>query len=266
MRYSWVLHTTDQQDQAAEKFKDWTAIALSFNEKLGLQPSIITLNGKGYSGETSDFGEGYKQATDNAFKDLRGISLYTENPNGEDFAFYSTVLMNISFSDTAGFTVYIGVDMDVVEKEQVFNDAVLPVCGLLNVNYGYSYIMPPEKGPFSYAKGFVHVPGGYELSDEERMLVYDWGSYKKSVVIGEGFLRDVYQENLLSELQLDLPVEMELLQDWILSDPSHGKLSDIAGNALWKIDRDDLVKVRDILHKNGLLIAYHENVIPGLPD
>ena len=266
-KYSWVLHTADQQDQIEGKIKAWTDIALSYNEKLGQKPTIISIVGDGYSKGIMDFEKGYKKAANNEFRDIKGMSLYTEGPDDSDFAFYYKILMNISLSDVTGFTVYIGIELGPGgTKEQILNEAVIPMCKLVNVSYGYAYVMQPEKGPFSYGKGFIHVPSGHPLSDEERMLIYSWTGYKRGIAEGAGKLRDVYQENILSEKQLNLPVDGKQLKDWILSDPSHGTLSDLAGKPYWKVSSDNLTKVRNTLQQNGVLVAYDEKIVPGLSD
>jgi len=266
MKYSWVLHAKAQEDQTEELIKNWMDIALSYDETLGLSPAIIGIEGKGYSGKITDFKKGYKKVTDTAFKGVEGIGLYTIESDDRDFAFYWKVLMDIVFSEVKGITAFIGVDLDVAGKDQVLNEAVLPVSKLLNVTYGYSFVMPAEKGPYSYGNSFIHVEEGHELTDEEEMLIIQGSPYIRLINDGKGILRDVFQENLLADVQLNAQVEGKSLKEWILSDPAHGSLSDFAGKPYWKVDKNNLVNVREVLHRNGLILAYDKDIIPGIPD
>lgn len=263
--YSWMLHISDQQDMNGSAIKEWMDVAISYNKKLDITPTAIEIDGKGYPDRLVKFENGYKKLTTKEYKEVKGISLYTEEPDTDNYSFYWKALLDITFSKITGLKAYIGVDMNIaVNKEQVLNDIITPICNLLDVQYGYSYVMPPEKGSFSYGHGFVHVPAGHPLPDRENELIAKFNAYRKT--INEGMMRDVYQENLLSEVQLNRQVDGKRLQDWIKSDSSHGTLSDFAGIKLWKVTKDQLVKVRNMLHKNDLLIAYDESVIPGLPD
>lgn len=266
-KYSWTLYTADQPDEIEKMLKDWSDIVLRYNKTLGLVPSDIGFHGDGYSGKMMTFKRGYKKAEDKKYSGIKAMSIYTEHPDGYDFAFYSQVSMIIYYTGDNGFEVYVGVDVSLADNDQVWKEAVLPICNMFDVIYGYSYVMPPVKGPVSYGTGFVHVPADYPLSDEEERLIYEWRYYARTIKKErKGMLRDVYQENLLAAEYLSRKVEGKSLKDWILSDPSHGTLTDINGKALWKVDKDNLVKVRNILHHNSLLVAYHDTVIWGLAD
>jgi len=265
MKYSWMLYdAAGEPDQINKMLKDWAEIALFYNKKLGLEPTSIGLSGDEFSGKITAFKKGYKKAEEQSFNGIDAISIYTETADDKDFAFYYQVLMSISYSKRGGFKIYAGMDTSAAGKDELINEVILPICNLFDVTYGYSYVMPPEKGPLSYGTGFVHVPEGHPLSDAEEQLIFKWNHYTKTMKERKGKLRDVYEENLLTDEHLNQNVAGKSLKNWVLSDPLHGTLSDLAGRQYWKVDKDNLVQVRMKLQEDGLLIAYHENIIPGL--
>ena len=264
MKYSWVLHSTDKPTELSKLFKDWTDLALSFNSTLELEPHVIGISGEKYSGNVMRFKTGYKKAAGAAYEGIDGISLYTVNPN-YDFAYYWQILFSISLVND-DFSLFIGTDVNVTTKDHVIQEAIIPICNLLNISYGYSYTMPFEKGPFAYGSSGIDLPPGFELSDEEEMYLIKSSPYNRILNAGTAIFRDIYQENILTELQMNAPVEGMLLRNWIMSDPAHGTLTELAGKAFWKLEKEKIVYVRNILNQHGLLVAFDKNIVPGLVD
>ena len=124
--------------------------------------------------------------------------------------------------------------------------------------YGYFFQMPFGKGPLLYADGSLL---GNHFTDKERSEINNWNitgladlddpDYKPHMI------RDIYPFNFLSPQHLKGDIGDITLEQWILKDPSHGTLEEIAPNFwCWSVEEENIQKIREALRPQNVIIAF----------
>lgn len=264
--YSWSFHHLDFKNPEGFPFKECFDKVLNFEKSYGFSPSMIALTGKGYSNnKIVEFEKGLEELERSYFDGIESFSLYTTMSESLDFAFYWKILVSISISKILGAHLYIGFYFEQFNnyKEQIIEGLIKPLSASLKPQYGYAYISRVGDGPFGYSSGFVHTPDNNALVEDQKELIVKWANNMD--LLSEGKIRDLYQINILSNLQLSNQVNGSSLQDWIASDFRRGILAPFTDMAfLWSVPMDSYNESREILNNNNLLIAYDRYVLPTI--
>jgi hypothetical protein len=264
--YSWSFHHLDYKNPRDFLLQECFNEVLNFEKSYGLSPSLIGLKGKGFSNnKITHFKKGLQQLENNCFDNLESFNLYTTISESLDFAFYWKILVSISISKIFGTQLYVGFNFELLKnyQEKIIEELIKPLSNSLNPQYGYAYISEVGEGPFGYSAGFVHTPDNYVLADDKKELITKW--INNIDLIYEGKIRDLYQINILSGLQMSSQINGYSLQNWIVSDLRRGTLTPFNDNLfLWVVPLDSYDESREILSNNGLLITYDQYVLPTI--
>src|SRR5689334_20349501 len=146
---SWSLHNVEMKSPEDIDFEEHIHIFLDFEKTHLLEPTYIGLSGKGYTNnKIIKFSTGLKQLNNNSFKNLTSVSIFTTDPDSDDFAFYWETKFHLLCSNILGLQCYIGVNIKNTElKNDLFNTLVNPICQVLQPLVGYAYVTTPEEGP-----------------------------------------------------------------------------------------------------------------------
>jgi hypothetical protein len=263
--YSWSFHHPDLKRLDGFSIKDCFNIVTGFEKSLNLVPTMIGVNGKGYdNNKIVQFEKGLKQLEKNNFKSVESLSLYTNEPESIDFAFYWVMLVSVSISKVLGSHLYVGLAFELIENvAQVREELIKPLVDIVKPPYGYAYVSPVGSGPFGYSAGFIHTPDNDALSEDQKELITKWANNMD--LISEGKLRDLYLENYLSDTQLKSEVDGLSLKKWIESDSQRGALTRFVDAIfLWIVPVGSYRDIREALNRNNLLIAYDKYVFPTI--
>ena len=125
----------------------------------------------------------------------------------------------------------------------------------IDIDYGYSYNVNADNAGGLYSSGYLYKK--HSLVDISRKKKKHYNMLRKAhSYIIKGFLRDIYQENLLKEIHLNQKLISGItLSNYIESDNKNGNLKKIGQNYLWTISPDDLKKVRKDLYKEPFVLV-----------
>lgn len=139
------------------------------------------------------------------------------------------------------------------ESEFNFPDFTSDFFRIFRTIYGFSYDVDVHYWPTAYAKiDWEHArknPSMKDLSKE------DLARFSKNCEkIQEGFIRDVYKENILSPIHLNRMVNGQKLSELIESEKI-GQLSSINEDLFfWELKEDEVKKTKERINKSGLII------------
>lgn len=131
------------------------------------------------------------------------------------------------------------------------------IAGLTQLSYGIGYTLPFHAGPEIYALGMATGP---DDSQQGKILADRTCAWFRERIgqnrHRQGYLRDVYPLNVVSQPHLEMPVHGMALGEWIRHAPQRGSLRPLAGGAwLWRIEDAQVASVQAELEAAGLLIA-----------
>ena len=174
-------------------------------------------------------------------------------------------MVSVSISKIFGAQLYIGFDFELLNnyQEKIIEELIKPLSNSLKPQYGYAYISEVGECPFGYSAGFIHTPDNYILAEDKKELITKW--VNNIDLMYEGKIRDLYQINILSNLQLSNKINGSSLQNWIVSDLKRGILTPFNDKLfLWTVPMDSYNESRKILSNNDLLITYDQYVLPTI--
>ena len=261
--YSWSFHHPDFKNPEIFFFKDLYDTIISFERNCHLDPTRIGVNGKGYSNnQIMLFEKGEKQLEKNRFKGIESISIYTNESDYQDFAFYWKMLCSVSISKIVGSHLYIGYCLCTLkDKKDILEELIKPLVYLFKPQYGYAYVSRVSDGPFGYGSGFIHTPDDTCLDEDQKEAITKWSN--NTELISEGKLRDLYQINILSNTQINSKMDGNSLGEWIKMDENRGTLTRFSDLLfLWTVSALNYNEIREELNRHGLLIAYDRYVLP----
>ncbi len=140
-----------------------------------------------------------------------------------------------------------------VEKSFSLKELSFGIYKYFRIIYGFSYLIGINEWAAAYANGdWQHIdkiPGVIRVS---KSILQKWN--KSCELIRDGYIRDVYNENIVSTKHLGYKVNGETLEAYILKNKA-GELELINSDIyLWKINDDRLEDVRDYLYKGTIVI------------
>jgi hypothetical protein len=191
----------------------------------------------------------YAQAT--------SVELYHTIPNYAQLVFGWDVTVGYHADKHRDMYFCAGVELTQLGMDYMAN-LVERISHLTNLTYGIGYTRAFRDGPDLYALGMAtnseYSPEGMRAADR----VGAWFRER----IGQnrhrqGYLRDVYTLNVISQPHLEMPVHGTPLGEWIGQTPHRGTLRPLAGGAwLWRVDDAQVPCVQAQLEAAGLLIAH----------
>lgn len=96
--------------------------------------------------------------------------------------------------------------------------------------------------------------GGPTFEDGERIA--NWSNHcYRGLRPSDGYMRDVYPINILTDKHLRRQVGGHTLREWIADDPRRGKIEQFDRKFLWQIPDDQLVAVQSALDANRLFLS-----------
>lgn len=118
--------------------------------------------------------------------------------------------------------------------------------------YGMVYRVPFCLGPDAYGIGLMGSCGGQSI--------FSWGFGVLRFGLYR-YLRNVYQQNFLTDLQLNALINGQRLEDWIKQGPRRGMLEPFAGGIIqWTVPEEDISAVRKTLDEAGLFFEYERDI------
>lgn len=136
-----------------------------------------------------------------------------------------------------------------------FKDLILLLEGYFNIDYGFSYVGAKGKYSQSYVLGFKGKSKYLKDISRKNQKLYDkW--FDVNMNIKDGIMRDVYKENVLNENHINNKCSNGMsLGELIRTDTIYGSIEQLANNLYyWKIEPENLEKVREILYKEDFVI------------
>jgi hypothetical protein len=142
--------------------------------------------------------------------------------------------------------------------------------GALAADYGYYFVRDDLCCASGYAMG-LSMPLDWSLpNSDEADEIAGWFKYftsrKFRTEPGPPLLRDLFEVNLLSERHWSASIGgFAHLTSWIAAQPGRGRLQDIGGGrVIWSLTDDEMLSVRPMLDRAGLLKSCGPRVYRGL--
>jgi hypothetical protein len=122
----------------------------------------------------------------------------------------------------------------------------------------YAFDFALSFSPSAYFWGLGYSPNRRRLGEVTRTDVRRlecWGhNQRRGLRPSQGYLRDIYEQNLLSELHLTRSVGGTPLNRWI-RETRTGSLDPVAGRWLWTLTPEEIHRSRFALNQAGLLLS-----------
>lgn len=143
----------------------------------------------------------------------------------------------------------------VLDEEIAFDTSsfVKKVYHLYKTVYGFNYESNDNYWATAYAIG--DREHGKSVRNIKRLSKDNFEQWLKNCEkISQGYLRDIYEENILNADQLNKPLNGGSLKDYIVSE-NMGEISMINNEVFcWKMNQTQLKESRDFIYKTSLLI------------
>ena len=116
-------------------------------------------------------------------------------------------------------------------------------------------------GPYFYVNGTVYE-GEKKQSQKNSEKLAKWNHAmiacrKNYQPIAEGYLRDIYEINILSKSHLSIEIENMALPDWVAQRSGRGQLKMLNDNLwIWSVLENDISKMQHIFGRAQLTICY----------
>jgi hypothetical protein len=215
-----------------------------FKENYSVQFKYLGFYDEKYDDKYGKYDTNYPKIKKAKWDELVNISLDVEN------------LRDKKRSICVEFNITRPVHLTVVLNEEIsfdFKSFVERVYPFFKAEYGFNYDSYDNYWATAYAIG--DREHGKEVHNIKRLSKEHFEQWlSKCEKISEGFLRDIYEENVLSTAQLNHSINGRSLKEFIVSE-NMGELSMINNDVFfWKLNDDQLKKCREILYKTDLLI------------
>ncbi len=129
------------------------------------------------------------------------------------------------------------------------------------IQYGFETVIPFSIGPYFYVNGTIYE-GERKYSRKEGERLAKWNHAllacrKKDFPVAEGYLRDVYEVNVLSESQLSIIIDGVELFDWVKQNSNYGSIEMLNDRlCIWSVPAGSIRSLRRILGRARLTVCY----------
>lgn len=124
---------------------------------------------------------------------------------------------------------------------------------------GAVFDYPLIHSPVAYFVGISFKPNIRavgSVSDRDEQRVTNWRDHCwRGFCPRDGFLRDVYPQNILSSVHLERRIENVPLAEWIRSDQTRGELELFEASVVWTIPESSLERIQFVLDQHRFLLA-----------
>lgn len=236
--------------------KGWYEYMLTWFEQCGTSPDMVGVTGQGFSKKALPFAYLNKRLEKKGFQGIESIELYSTVPDYTQLVFgwklsadlnIKAKTMTVCFDDNS-----VGFNFSYLKR------LVKELSQFYEFQYGICYQREFKKGPALYAYGFT-AGLGYDESDmNEKGLISKWlhDSYDKSSYL-EGYMRDIYPLNVLSNAHLNKHVGEQPLKEWVLRTSERGTLEQLNESCwIWEVNTRDTANIRCVLGAHRVLICY----------
>jgi hypothetical protein len=222
-------------------------------------PDKLSVEGPGFSGKIVGFSRTHTRLQRQGFSGVTSIDVFATLPNGEIPVtdWWAKSYLNLQYKPC--FVLAARRSVTSLEDDRLAS-LVKGCVSLLTPVYGIGYHRNHDKGPIWYAIGLNYSRTAEEAvrMSEETTAISWWGDRAMGKeVYREGFLRDVYPYNYLSQAHLTRRVGTESLQEWIGSEPSRCTLTRLDDRmTLWKVPSRRIDRLRKELRSTGVIFDW----------
>lgn len=227
------------------------ALALSIFERCGVSPGKV----------------GYTQGLE--AKSLKPATFERRLTNLEIDSLTVAVGMDDPISQIYEAPTYCGVDLRPGQSALFFYSDRLPKHSLgdwaasdliQSIGYAaaYAFDFALPFSPSAYCWGLGYSPGQRKFGEvtrtDGRRLECWCHNQRRGLRPSDGYLRDVYEQNLLGDLHLSRTIEGMSLDSWI-REGGRGSLKQVADRWLWSLTPEEIHRCRFALNQAGLLLS-----------
>jgi hypothetical protein len=214
----------------------------------------------GYSGHYLTYKGGKKKLEKYNFTELEEITLvalHDKNDYDSNFIIYTFLSIDLEHYKKSLMNICIDDKIISLDQEKIEN-LVGSLQALSKAKYGYYYYRHLKNDPISYSTG-MGATRHRCIDQEDERLCEKWNDASRmnrgSYVTGN--LRDIYKLNFLSSEHLNWQISNnQTLHQWINSDPSYGKLTELnPGFWSWYVEEGLIARVRQALLPSGMIIC-----------
>lgn len=223
-----------------------------FNE-LGYPPDKISVHGVGHSGKPILFSRTDSRIRKNGFKDINSFTIFATHPEGKT-PVNDYYLMASYDGNPENEYCFIAACSSIANLS---SNTMLPLAKKLisavNFEYGIGYTRKHHLGPAMYAIGIGQGLGSGGSDYEEGLNITQWGNIGMThKIYCEGYIREIYPWNFLTDKQLQLSVGNVKFIEWIQEQPVRGSLELISSDiTLWKVEDNNIHAIRQCLQSTG---------------
>lgn len=228
-----------------------------FMGSLGYPPAYLSVHRRARGPKHQSFESAWRRLAKEGLDGVRAVYAYDLAPGGDLPVSHWRAFLDCSRDDAyyqlgAALEYKPGADAEILEFTESMVDVLSP-------KYGIGFFRPRKLGPAIYGIG---LSAGLDLIGPEReevARITRWGDGMASRVYDQGYLRDVYPYNWLTEPQLARTVNNLSLGDWISHASNRGSLSKVGErHMLWTVPEADIEEVRSLLWDSGLVFLSSE--------
>ena len=234
--------------------KDWLAIAVKFFRLLGGLPDHVLFGNRPDKTKTSSIEELEKKVLSG--KSLpKVVELFLTIPGFKQLAFGWSVFASINSHQTK--TMMFCFDKEMADScQDLLDEIISEVTEDSGQVYGIVYERPFSKGPDMYTYG---MSAGLGYSEEEMKEADNIGAWmNERMALNrhlEGYFRDIYSENIVSQNHVNSMIEGMTLAEWIEKN-NIGVLKPLSDKVYrWSAPQSQIEKARMAIKANSLLIT-----------
>lgn len=227
-------------------------ITRSFFEELAAIPDSCRIQCDGKESKVVDFHTALS-AIRRPQRNLAVECYASKNSRSDLVRWDACVVLDFGKLRTASFAA--NVDLDA--KAGLNHNNLFEIMSVLCAPYGIGFRRRLSLGPIFYAVGIVKGLGYSELEMIEAEKIGKWLRER----IGDrrhllGYLRDVYERNVLSSAHIAQTVRGLAFENWVEAQLYRGDISQIGQNYLWIVAPENISIVRDELNSVGMILCY----------
>jgi hypothetical protein len=122
--------------------------------------------------------------------------------------------------------------------------------------YAFDYALPFSPSAYFWGLGYApNLRKFGEITSTDGARLECWrDNQRRGLRPSDGYMRDLYQQNLLSEVHLSKEVEGMPLAEWI-QERDAGKLEPVGSRWLWSLEPEEIHRCRFVLNQAGFLLS-----------
>jgi hypothetical protein len=231
---------------------------LAWFQGVGCPPDKLAVLGKGFGRKPVSFAKAHARLSKQGFSAVKSFTVFAMLPDGivPALDWWAIATLDLGLALRPYFALAAGASITTLEDDSLTR-LIFSCVSNLKPMYGIGFTRSHNRGPWFYAAGMHFGPPIPEDRDEA-LTISRWGDFAVvKEVYKEGILRDVYPHNYLSEPQLTRRIGAQTIQEWILSNSSHGTLAKLDDRMmLWKVPPEHIIAIRNELWSFGIIFDW----------